>query len=77
MITAVSHLMGTSSIRALQTLEEGCVIYTGLIATASTGKSSAMNLVKNAIYEIENYLMVDDENSKFVNGIFMQILKII
>ena len=71
LLTTISHLMGSSFISALRTLEEGCVIYCALIASASTGKSSALNLVKKALTCIENFLETPDSESKFLNGTFI------
>lgn len=62
--------MGSSFITALKTLEEGCVNFTGLIATASTGKSSALKLVRKSLDEVEKFLEIPLEKSKAINGNF-------
>ncbi|RNA03124.1 hypothetical protein BpHYR1_006468, partial [Brachionus plicatilis] len=68
LLCAVSHLMGLSSICALKTLEEGCVVYTALIANASTGKSSALKLIKRSLLSVENFLKILPINSRLLNA---------
>ena len=43
-------------------------IYSALIAEPGTGKSQAMKLVRKSVLDIEDFLKIEPENSKLVNG---------
>ena len=60
--------MGTSRIIANDDHIEGCAMYTALIGSPSTGKSSAMSLFRQALESIELFNGVCIEESKLVNG---------
>lgn len=64
--------MASSSVKALKTLEEGCVIYTGLIGNASTGKSPALNLIKRSVGSVEKFIKVPEVESRFLNGKYIK-----
>ncbi|RNA24789.1 hypothetical protein BpHYR1_001524 [Brachionus plicatilis] len=68
LITAISNLMGMSYVTALRSLKETCVLYTSLIGLASTGKSPAMKIVKDAYRQVEKFSSVPYEKSKFINA---------
>ena len=70
LLTGVSHLMGLSQIKALKEYVEGMVVYGALIAEPATGKSPALNIIRKALVEIENFLAIPSESSKLVNGYF-------
>ena len=63
MLTAISHIISKCSVKALKTLEESFSLYTVLIADPATGKSPAMNLVRNLLTDIEEFDGVDEEDS--------------
>ncbi|RMZ95548.1 hypothetical protein BpHYR1_019686 [Brachionus plicatilis] len=68
LLTAVSHLMKKSDVTALSSLQEQCVFYSALIANPSTGKSSALSLVKKSLWELENYLNIPRNKSSLINA---------
>ena len=61
--------MGQTELKALKTFSEGLSIYAVLIAEPATGKSLVMSIVRKALVDIEEYLQIQLENSKLVNGI--------
>lgn len=68
LLTAISHLTQHSKIKALKNLEENGVFYSVLVASPSTGKSPAMNIVRKALYDLEEYLKTPPEKSLLING---------
>ncbi len=67
-ITAISHLMGSAEISALKNLKQACVLYTTLIGQPSTGKTTAMSIVRDAVFEVEEAVGVLLEDSKLLNS---------
>jgi stage III sporulation protein SpoIIIAA len=45
--------MGTSYITALKTMRQSCVLFTALIGQPSTGKTTAMGIVKDALNDLD------------------------
>ena len=74
LITGVSHLMEQSSIKALENYKQGFVVYTALAANPATGKSTAMDIIRDSIIEIEEFLKIDYNDSKIVNGNLHNVL---
>jgi hypothetical protein len=63
MITAISHFISACKVKALKTLEESFSIYCVLIADPATGKSPAMNMVRNIVSDIELFDNVGEDES--------------
>ena len=61
--------MGASTIAALKNLVQGCVLYTSLIGQPSTGKTTAMPLVRDTVYVVEDAIGLNAKNSKLINSI--------
>jgi hypothetical protein len=57
-----------SKIKALLTLVESFCTINILICDPSTGKSAAMNVIKNSILSIDEYLGVDFEKNQICNA---------
>jgi len=70
LITGVAHLMNYAKFRVLNNFEKGMSIFSVLIANPSTGKSPAIEKIKNAIESIEIFDGIKEENSCLVNGNF-------
>jgi hypothetical protein len=60
--------MEESSITISNDYRLSCVMYCALVANPSTGKSTGLNLVKEAINRIESFIGIEKENSNLVNG---------
>ena len=60
--------MQLAQINCLKTFKEGMVVYTVLIGEPASGKSPAMSIVRNSLVRFEDYLKIDLDNSKLVNG---------
>ena len=60
--------MGSVTIGAIKNLVQGCVLYTTLIGQPSTGKTTAMSLVRDAVYEVEEAIGLNLKNSKLINS---------
>ena len=69
--------MGSVTIGALKNLVQGCVLYTTLIGQPSTGKTTAMSIVRDAVYEVEEAIGLNLKNSKLINSNLILSLKII
>lgn len=69
-LTATSFLLGETLIKVDDNQFESCVMFTALIANPSTGKSTGMNLVKDALLDIEKYEKVSLTDSNLINGFF-------
>lgn len=63
--------MKKSFVSTLATLTEQCIFYTALIANPSSGKSTALSLIKKSIYEIEAYGKIHRSKSSLINGTFI------
>jgi hypothetical protein len=61
--------MGASTIAALKNRVQGCVLYTSSIGQPSTGKTTAMSLVRDAVYVVEDAIGLNAKNSKLINSI--------
>jgi hypothetical protein len=48
--------------------------YTALLGNPSTGKSTALNLVTNAVYDIEKANNIEEESSRVANGATVEAL---
>jgi hypothetical protein len=59
--------MGGSSISSLKNMRQGCVLYTSLIGQPSTGKTTAMSIVRDAVIDVEEALNINIEESKLLN----------
>jgi hypothetical protein len=68
LVTSVCHLMAESSITISNDYRLSCIMYCALVANPSTGKSTGLNLVKEAVNGIENFVGIKAENSNLVNG---------
>ena len=68
LLTSTSFLLNETIIRVDDCQNEACVIYAALIANPSTGKSSGMSLIKNALFDIEKYEKTSLRDSKLLNG---------
>ena len=68
LISTVSYTLQFTSITCLQTQSETMSVFAALIAEPGTGKSPALKLFKKAITNIEEYLSVEPDDSKLVNG---------
>ena len=79
LLVAISHLMSKSSIKALVEFKQGFTCYAGLAAYPASGKSPAMDMIKDSLIEIEDFLGVQHEDTQLVNGMlcFDKISKII
>ena len=62
--------MGASSITALKNINQGCVLYLTLIGKPSTGKTTAMSMVRDAVYDVEVATQIKEEDSKLINSWF-------
>jgi hypothetical protein len=60
--------MAESSITISNDYRLSCVMYCALVANPSTGKSTGLNLVKEAVNRIESFIGIEIENSNLVNG---------
>ena len=70
LITGVAHLMNYAKFNVLNNFEKGMSVFSVLIANPSTGKSPAIEIIKNALETIEIYEGIKEENSCLVNGLF-------
>ncbi len=68
LLTSTSFLLNETIIRVDDCQNEACVVYAALIANPSTGKSSGMSLIKNALFDIEKYEKISLRESKLLNG---------
>ncbi|CAF1002011.1 unnamed protein product, partial [Brachionus calyciflorus] len=68
LISSVSHFLNRSKIEMTDSHSENFLLYTALLANASTGKSSAMRIFTDAAYEIENKLGIEDSDSLIATG---------
>ncbi|RNA44246.1 hypothetical protein BpHYR1_047777 [Brachionus plicatilis] len=68
LISTVSHFMNKSRIRMTLSHSESFIVYTALLANASTGKSPAMRIFSQAAEEIEHKLGIDEAKSMLANG---------
>jgi hypothetical protein len=57
-----------STAQPFQKSRQGICNFTALIAHPSTGKSPALNLVKNAVIKVENFLETTPEKSALTNS---------
>jgi hypothetical protein len=63
--------MNYSKINVLNKFEKAMSIFSVLIANPSTGKSPAIEKIKNALEAVEFFDGIREENSSLVNGIFL------
>ncbi|CAF1091689.1 unnamed protein product [Brachionus calyciflorus] len=68
LISSVSHFLNRSKIEMTDSHSENFLLYTALLANASTGKSPAMRIFTDAAYEIENKLGIEDSDSLIATG---------
>ena len=71
-LTATSFLLKETIIKVDDYQFESCVMFTALIANPSTGKSTGMNLIKNALLDIEKYEKVLLPDSNLINGNYLK-----
>ena len=57
-------------------MKESCVFYTALIGQPGTGKTPALNIVKDALREIEVFMQIDEMESKLLNGEILFLLSL-
>jgi hypothetical protein len=62
-LSAVSHFLAKCKVKALKTLEESFSLFTVLVADPATGKSPAMNLIRNILIDIEEFDGISEEDS--------------
>ena len=70
LFTAVALCLRQSTVQAYNQKNK-ITLYTGLVGASSSGKTTAMNLVKNALYCVEDYLKIPADNSfiySHING---------
>ncbi len=64
LLTAISHTLGKSSISMFSNKPEGFVIFSSLVGNPSTGKTSAMSVVKNSLINCERFLLRKNDDHK-------------
>jgi hypothetical protein len=68
LLAAIGVLLHRSTVQAFNSSKSGICMYTALIAQPSTGKSPANDIVKGAMYKIEQYHGTPPEKSMFTNS---------
>ncbi|RNA08529.1 hypothetical protein BpHYR1_031578 [Brachionus plicatilis] len=68
LFTGIAHLMQHSYVFTLTTLSEKSVFYSCLVANPSTGKSTAMSLIKKSLNQIEEYKKIPRKKSNLINA---------
>lgn len=68
LITGIAHFISQSNVSALKTLKTGFSTYTALIAEPATGKSPAMNIIRNILTDIDEFEGVTPKDSHIVNS---------
>jgi hypothetical protein len=68
LLTSISHYMGNSKIVATDTLSESFILYTACLGNPATGKTPALKIVTNAVYELDNANGIDPKESQVANG---------
>jgi hypothetical protein len=66
-LCAIGHLMPKSKIIAGDDVKQKFVFYTALLGNPSTGKTPAMDLVLDAVYELERHDNIPDDESQLAN----------
>ena len=70
LLSGVSFLMANSDISALNKMKQGFIVYGALAANPATGKSPAMDLVRDSLLDIEEYSGIQAQDSRLINGSF-------
>ena len=60
--------MEVSKVCALKTFEQGFANYCALLGWPGAGKTSAMDICKNGLNDLESYLGINATDSHLVNG---------
>jgi len=68
LLVATAYLLKQATITPYDGSAKGISIYAFLVANPSTGKTPAMNVITNALVEIEQYRQVPPEDSPLTNA---------
>ena len=68
LLSGVSYPMSNSDITGLKKMKQGFTIYGALAANTATGKSPAMDLVRDSLLDIEEYQGIIAQDSPLING---------
>jgi len=68
LLTAAGLLLHHTTVQPFTRSRQGICMFTSLIANPSTGKTPALNLIKNALIKLEEFLNIPYERSALTNS---------